>query len=123
MTLTLTAWQIITLVITLFGGLVGGAKLLFSLVEKSLKQSDKQLSDALGKVAEKLEKESADIRRIDRDVLELKAVLPKEYVSKNDFVRSFTVVEHKLDALGTKLELANIKAAVNAYNPHDKDAP
>lgn len=119
MTLTLETWHVISLIITIFGGLVGGAKLFFGRVEDSIKQRDQQLADALDKIDAKLEKESEAIRRIDRDLLTLKAELPREYVTKNDFVRSFTVVEHKLDALANKLELANIKVAMTGKGDND----
>lgn len=99
MTLTLETWHVISLIITIFGGLVGGAKLFFGRVEDSIKQRDQQLADALQKIDDKLAVESKEIRRIDRDLLKLQAQLPQTYVHKDDFNRSFTVIDAKLDKL------------------------
>ena len=50
-----------------------------------------------------MSKESEAIRQLDREILKLKADLPREYVAKEDFVRSFTVVEAKIDAVQSTL--------------------
>lgn len=43
-------------------------------------------------------------RRIERDVLTLKADLPLHYVRREDYVRNQTVIEAKIDGLAIKLE-------------------
>ncbi len=114
MTLNLEAYQVIGLCITIVGAIWGTATAFFARFEASMKERDDGLKSEIGKLSEQMSKESEEIRKLDRDLLQLKADLPREYVSKNDFVRSFTVVEHKLDALANKIEIANIKVAMNA---------
>lgn len=43
-------------------------------------------------------------RRVERDVLTLKADLPLHYVRREDFVRNQTVIEAKIDGLAIRLE-------------------
>ena len=99
MTLELEGYQAIMLAITIGGSIFGAGKAFFSRIEGSLKERDDGLKAEIAKVNDNMSRESQEIRRLDRDLLMLKADLPKEYVAKADFVRSFTVVEAKIDAV------------------------
>ncbi|VXB85489.1 conserved hypothetical protein [Enhydrobacter sp. 8BJ] len=103
MTLELEGYQAIMLAITIGGSIFGAGKGFFSRIEGSLKDRDDGLKAEIAKVNENMSKESEAIRKLDRDLLMLKADLPREYVAKEDFVRSFTVVEAKIDAVQTTL--------------------
>lgn len=103
MTLELEGYQAIMLAITIGGSIFGAGKAFFARIEGSLKERDDGLKAEIAKVNDNMSRESQEIRRLDRDLLLLKADLPKEYVAKADFVRSFTVVEAKLDAVQTTL--------------------
>jgi len=48
-------------------------------------------------------------RRVERDVLTLKADLPLHYVRREDYVRNQTVIEAKIDGLAIRLENAFLK--------------
>lgn len=100
-------YQLITLVITIGGTLWGVGKAFFSRVESSIKEKDETLAKALSSLGDKLDKESEAIRQLDREILKLKAQLPREYVSKDDFIRSFTVAQAKIDAVQTTLTHLN----------------
>ena len=103
MTLNLEAYQAIMLAITIGGSIFGAGKAFFGRIETSLKERDDGLKAEIAKVNENMSKESEAIRKLDRDLLMLKADLPREYVAKEDFVRSFTVVEAKIDAVQSTL--------------------
>lgn len=103
MTLELEGYQAIMLAITIGGSIFGAGKAFFGRIEGSLKERDDGLKAEIAKVNENMSKESEAIRKIDRELLMLKADLPREYVAKEDFVRSFTVVEAKIDAVQTTL--------------------
>lgn len=49
-------------------------------------------------------------RRVERELLSLKADLPMHYVRREDYIRGQSVIEAKLDALGSKLEAAQLRA-------------
>ena len=103
MTLELEGYQAIMLAITIGGSIFGAGRAFFGRVETALKDRDDGLKAEIAKVNESMSKESEAIRKIDRELLMLKADLPREYVAKEDFVRSFTVVEAKIDAVQTTL--------------------
>ena len=103
MTFSLEAYQAIMLAITIVGSIFGAGKAFFGRIETSLKDRDDGLKAEIAKVNDNVSKESEAIRQLDREILKLKAELPREYVAKEDFVRSFTVVEAKIDAVQTTL--------------------
>ena len=103
MTLELEGYQAIILAITIGGSIFGAGKAFFGRIETSLKDRDDGLKTELSKMGDQMSKESEAIRQLDREILKLKAELPREYVAKEDFVRSFTVVEAKIDAVQTTL--------------------
>ncbi|MFB2539062.1 hypothetical protein [Acinetobacter sp. c3-l95] len=108
MILKLEAYQLIMLALTIGGSIWGAGKAFFVRVESSIKERDDGLATAINNLAGKLDKEADAIRQLDREILKLKAELPKEYVAKADFIRSFTVVEAKIDAVQMTLaSLAN----------------
>lgn len=99
MILELEAYQVIGVLLTVAGSIFGAGKALFARFDASLRERDDSLKKELDKVAGNLSSETDAIRKLDREMLELKAELPREYVAKADFIRSFTVVEGKLDAV------------------------
>jgi hypothetical protein len=103
MTFSLEAYQAIMLAITIVGSIFGAGKAFFGRIETSLKDRDDGLKTELSKMGDQMSKESEAIRQLDREILKLKAELPREYVAKEDFIRSFTVVEAKIDAVQTTL--------------------
>lgn len=103
MTLELEGYQAIMLAITIGGSIFGAGKAFFGRIETSLKDRDDGLKAEIAKVNDNVSKESEAIRQLDREILKLKAELPREYVAKEDFIRSFTVVEAKIDAVQTTL--------------------
>lgn len=99
MILELEAYQVIGVLLTVAGSIFGAGKALFARFDASLRERDGSLKDELHKLSNQMASESEAIRKLDREMLELKAELPREYVAKADFIRSFTVVEGKLDAV------------------------
>lgn len=49
-------------------------------------------------------------QRVERELLHLKAELPLHYVRREDYIRGQSVLEAKLDGLGTKLENAQLRS-------------
>lgn len=105
MTFSLEPYQLITLILAIGGSIWGAGKAFFNRVESSIKEKDDNLAKALTTLGDKLDKESEAIRHLDRELLKLKAELPREFVAKEDFIRSFTVVEAKIDAVQNTLNL------------------
>lgn len=100
MTLQLELSHMISLFLAVAGMLGGLAKVLLASIKSDFRRIEEQ-----NKV------ESEGWKRLERELLELKAELPERYVRREDYVRGQTVIEAKLDALYNKLELAQVRAA------------
>ena len=99
MILELESYQLIGFLLTVAGSIWAAAKGLFARFDASLRERDDGLKYDLNKLSNQMANESNAIRKLDREMMELKADLPREYVAKADFIRSFTVVEGKIDAV------------------------
>ena len=114
MVIELSPLQVIMLILAIIGTLGGGARWLFERIDSSITSELKTLKDGHGEQSKEINRieiqHKDQVNKIERDLLTLRAELPRDYVSRTDFVRSFTVVEAKLDALSAKLETTTIIA-------------
>lgn len=53
------------------------------------------------------------LAKLERDFLDWKAEIPVQYVRREDYIRGQTVLEAKMDALYSKLELVHLKGIRN----------
>lgn len=108
-------WQLVGFGFTLLSGffaiIVGAGKMISGQFEKRLDARFENLESAR-------RKEVDLVARLEREMLEMKAELPTQYVRREDYVRGQSVVEAKLDALASKLESVLISVAqVSATTP------
>jgi hypothetical protein len=82
-------------------GLVAAWSVIMLGVQKAMMSSGFK---ALGEQIEELKKASEKIQGFERQILELKADLPLNYVRKEDFIRHEVVINTKLDRLRDLLE-------------------
>lgn len=99
MTLQIEIPQLISILLAFFGLLIGFGKYLLSQIDKRISGIEQQNRS-----------ESEGWKRVERELLEMKADLPLMYVRREDYVRGQTVIESKLDALYNKLEVVQLKA-------------
>lgn len=127
MTLQIDFWQ-------LLGLLLGGLGALWGVVRQGLVQSQRHIEERLAlqdtareahhrALAGRLDgmeavnrEEAAQWQRIERDLLRMQAEMPLHYVRREDYIRGQSVIEAKLDALGSKLEAAQLRAAAGGGN-------
>ncbi|HQO28161.1 MAG TPA: hypothetical protein PKY22_01350 [Accumulibacter sp.] len=104
------------------GLLIGAGRMLLSQVEMRIdqrfedlqKRRDESRSQCISQMARldtERREEVAQWQRVERDLLSLRADLPLSYVRREDFVRSQTVVEAKIDAIAAKIETINVRTA------------
>ena len=98
MTLQIEAPQLITLVLAFLGMLVGFGKYMLAQIDRRITGIEQQNRT-----------ESEGWKRIERELLELRAELPVQYVRREDYVRGQTVIESKLDSLYSKLETIQLR--------------
>ena len=124
MQITLDLWHLISLLITVLGASAAGGKLLlaqtqrhldhrFDVQEKARSDNHDALSGRLDRMESVAREEMDNWRRIERDLLALKADMPLHYVRREDYIRGQSVIEAKLDAVYSRIEVLQIKGARN----------
>lgn len=105
MSLSLT--ELIGMGISLLGVFTG---IVTALVKLLLSQVEKRLGERFADV----EKDIDRLSSLERDLLQFKGELPLHYVRREDYVRNQSVIEAKLDALYSKLEVIQIRGIKDA---------
>jgi hypothetical protein len=83
----------------------------FKAMEKARIESTKHLDDKFNTLEQAVNANEQEWRRVERDVLTLKADLPLHYVRREDYVRNQTVIEAKIDGLAIRLENVLLKGS------------
>lgn len=124
MKIELELWHLVLLLLAFFGCVAAFGKVLLDQVEKRLaekfkaqedarKESEKTLRTTLQEHIAEERRNTDALRKLEHDFLEWKAELPINYVRREDYVRGQSVIEAKLDAVYSKLEVVQIKGAQN----------
>lgn len=114
MTLQIELPQLITVAIALLGAFAGLLKLLLGQQTKSIDNAFAAQSVRLESIERANREEAGNWQRIERELMSLKADLPVAYVRRDDFIRSQSVVEAKLDSLAHMFQNAMLRARINA---------
>lgn len=120
MKVELELWHLVLLLIAFFGAIGGFGKVLLEQFEKRVAEKFKAAADIRAGRDEALretllqhlaqERETgAKISDLEKDFLRWQSELPEKYVRRDDYIRGQTVIEAKLDALYSKLELVHFK--------------
>ena len=63
-----------------------------------------QLVERLVSIESSAREEAANWKRVEREILQLKAELPLNYVRREDYVQAIATIMAKLDAIGLRFE-------------------
>lgn len=124
MTLQIELWHVVTLALATLGGFWTLAKIIAGQFQRNIFENHKQISERLDRIESANRLEATEWQRVERDLLKLQADMPLHYVRREDYIRGQSVIEAKLDGLGSKLEnaqLRSINSAMNTRRPHDHD--
>ena len=120
-------WQLVGLLLGFLATCAAGGKLLLSQTkthideqfiaqEKARVTGHDQLAKRLDGIESVNREEAQQWQRVERELLNLKADLPLQYVRREDYIRGQSVIEAKLDGLVAKLETAQLRAALKNPN-------
>ena len=123
MMITLELWQLISLLLAFFGCVAGFGKVLIDQFEKRLQErfiaqdearskGQKSMREMFGQHLDDERRNTDALQNLEREFLRWQADLPIHYVRREDYVRGQVVIEAKLDALYNKLEVVQLKGAV-----------
>jgi len=90
-------WQLVTLMVTVIGGFWAMAKML-------MLQARAQIDEKFGQISAHMQGQDESARRLERELMELKATLPREYVRREDYTQAIAIIMTKIDALGLRME-------------------
>ena len=102
----------ITLMIFVIGTVGGVVKLLLAQAQKRQDEKHTQVMERLGGIEKAHRDEAAQWQRVERDLLQLKADMPLNYVRREDYIRGQSVVESKLDSIASELKLAQLRRTI-----------
>lgn len=105
-------WQLVLLLIAFFGGCAGMIKFIFGQQKNHLDASFLQVGQRLDSIEAANQKEADQWQRVERELLELKAELPLNYVRREDYIRGQSIIEAKLDGLATKIENSQLRGLI-----------
>ncbi|MBR8089780.1 hypothetical protein KDX09_10270 [Burkholderia cenocepacia] len=104
MTLQVEFWQLVSMLATFIGLLIGAGKVLLVQVERHQSERDQNQEKQIKAVLEQISRQADNTARVERDFLRFQADLPLQYVRREDYVRNQTVIEAKLDAIALRFE-------------------
>jgi hypothetical protein len=100
-----------THVIALAGALCAGfwalARLLLAQFQRSIDERFATINTAL---ASSLRTQDENQRRIERDLMDLKVALPRDYVRREDHTQHIATIMTKIDALAMRMETLFLRA-------------
>lgn len=101
------SWQVVSVLVGVAMGwtvvLLWAVKVL---LDRNLHHSDKSfglMDDRFEELKKETKKESEQWQRIERDLLELRADMPLNYVRREDWIRFSSVIDAKQDTLNEKI--------------------
>lgn len=98
MMLQIEFWKAAGFLLSFLGFAAGVARWMFS------KAEDRQAA-RFASLEKALQRSASDWGNLEKEFMRFKAQLPIDYVRREDYIRGQTVIEAKLDALYSKLEL------------------
>lgn len=115
-------WNLVGLLLAFFGAVAGAVKLVvaqferrlderFAAQEKARAESQKHWDSKFSNLEAAAKDEAGQWLRIERELLDLKAELPLQYVRREDYIRGQSVIEAKLDGLASKIEQNQLRGA------------
>lgn len=90
-------WHLLSLLATVVGAFAAMSKIMLSQTQRSIDQKFTEISAHL-----RAQDETS--RRVERDLMELKAELPRDYVRREDYTQAVASITIKIDAFSLRVE-------------------
>ena len=126
MTIAVDIWQLLGVASALLGTLVSlvitaGKALIrqfekrldekFSMMEAGRSAAQQHWDSQFAALEQAAVEEAKGWQRVERDIMQMKADLPVNYVRRDDYIRNQSVIEAKIDGLAVRIENALLKGA------------
>ena len=111
----LQLWHLVLMLIAFFGGSAAAGKLLlgqvqrhlderFNVQEKARRENHEATQQRLDAIESAARTDAGQWQRVEREILQLKADLPLNYVRREDYVQAVATIMAKLDAISLRFE-------------------
>jgi hypothetical protein len=104
-TLISAAWILTSIIVTQFTRRLDDR---FNGQDELRKQREKNLDARFTAIEDAIADEGDGWRKVERELLELKAALPNQYLRREDAIRQEVVIHSKLDALAAKIDALRV---------------
>lgn len=104
MKIELELWHLISLVITIIGAFWTLGKLIAVQAKSQIDQQFRTLGEHMRVQAEHMKSQDESDRRLERQLMELKAELPRDYVRREDYAQAIATIMTKMDAMAMRVE-------------------
>ncbi len=109
MNLQFELWQFLSLLGVFLLLLAGAGRLLLAQMQKYQDDKFRALGSRLEAIENTGKEEAGNWRRVERELMTLKADMPLNYVRREDYIRGQSVIEAKLDGLALKIENVQLR--------------
>ena len=113
MTLQIDFWQLLGLLLSGLGALWGVVKVAAAQAQRHQDAAHAQLVARLESIEQASRAEAGNWQRVEREILQLKAELPLNYVRREDYVQAIATIMAKLDAMSMRFENILLRGAKN----------
>jgi hypothetical protein len=90
-------WHLVMLTCSIIGAFWGLAKMI-------LAQAQKNIDEKFAGMVVHLNRQDDNARRLERDLMEMRAELPRDYVRREDYTQAIATIMTKIDAMGLRVE-------------------
>ena len=104
MTLTVDFWWLVGFGITEVGAFFALAKMIFSATTQRLDERFERMHAHLSEMHASHKASTDELRRIDRELMALRAELPEKYVRREDHNKDIASIFVRIDSLSLKLD-------------------
>lgn len=112
-TLQIDFWQLLGLLLSGLGALWGVVKVAAAQAQRHQDAAHAQLVARLDAIEQASRAEAGNWQRVEREILQLKAELPLNYVRREDYVQSTATIMAKLDAISLRFENVLLQRSKN----------
>jgi len=107
MTVSLELWQLISLLMAVISAFWAIARMLMAQAQKSIDEKFRAMGDHM-----RTQDEAG--RRLERELMDLRAELPRDYVRREDYTQAISTIMTKIDNVAMRVETAIHDAYKNA---------
>lgn len=125
MRIELELWHVLVMLMTVVGAFWALAQMLIKASQDHIGEKFGAMTELIKSQSEMIRGQGDDMRRIERDLMGLKAELPRDYVRREDYTQTIATIMTKIDHATLLMQQAVRDAYTQAHRAANasKDAP